>query len=158
MTKLAVIRGVLCAVACLLGGLLLPHAATATTVNAYSSLTLGFDIGPLNDALVNVEFTGLDGVLGVQLAGGFTGSADVLSNGDVNFTGVTGPGSEFLITVANNAESAVHFSDVRANGIEDAVLVTPIPTSLPLFLTGAILLAGFMLRRRLGRVSEQLAI
>jgi hypothetical protein len=160
MTKLA---GIVCAAACLVGGLFLPQAASASTyLPEGASATLTFDGVSAGDITVNFKFyTDFAGSLTVDLGSGFydvNGRDQYLSDtngsGGVTFNSVNGSSSPFSVSFTNTTGAALDF-DAFVGGQSDSVTVTPIPSSILLFLTGAVVVFGLARRRGSGRGASE---
>jgi hypothetical protein len=157
MKKLSLVRGLLLAAFCAAGSLVaVPQSASANTIlGVGASATIDFVVPNGSYSSIFLDVGSLVGT--VDFWGGSTSSFTF--NGGSNQTAQLfdsyGGGTTLYATIINKGTSGY---DTVALGltanttagsinIPDSVSFTPIPASLPLFLTGAGLLYGFARRR-----------
>ena len=160
MSKLA---SVFCAAALGVGSLVLPQAASATTLNPGQGGVLDFIVpaGGYDHFALDAGLTG-DQTLTVDFTGSLSGTNLVLNASNVpqTFGASTNLGGETI--VANVVFSGSGTFDTSTftlyekdssnaqigQGVPDLFLITPIPAALPLFLTGAGVFYGVARRRK----------
>lgn len=167
MKTFGFVRGLLFAGLCGIGSLLLTQAASAVTITSGGSQDFQFTLG-LNGSNTyssfQLEFDGLSGSAGATLSAElFNGSNSSLSdavsltlpdNTSANLTNggalIASLATPFYARVTNTSSGNVNvgFLTLLANAGATTTRIidiapTPIPASLPLFLTGVGLLYGF---------------
>ena len=169
MKTLGSARGALFAAVCAVGALVFPYSASAVTLNPGDQATVDFVIptGPYQS--LGLDVAALNGSLAVNFLNDLSGNSHVFSGPDTYVFDANYGGGTVYATVAYSGSASfdtsslgmLAYEGLGGSGdhtalIEDAVL-TPIPASLPLFLTGAILLYALFRRRGFGPASMRLA-
>jgi len=155
MFRLAGFRNILGAAALIVGGLVLPHTASAATV----SFDLLTSIGPGPYTIDGVSVDNLNGQLTVAFEEPALGSLTVVHTGETDFgTAVTGVSDTTIYAqVSGNIGPATHLKLITSAGSVADSLSLPIPAALPLFLTGTIMLYGVARGRKAKRKTTQVA-
>ena len=168
MQNRSLVRGALFALVCLVSSSFLPQTAHAVTVNPGDVYKLDFGSmsSPFGSIDIQFDLTGFSGAdaFTVQLFDGsnsplsgiVAGAATVAFNTSVApfYALLKGTGGSFDL----NSATAIAYASPNLGGaivgsIPDAISATPLPTSLPLFLTGLVLVYGLVRRRKSGHTS-----
>ena len=162
MKRLASARAALFGVFCVVGIFFLVQPASAVTVNPGDTAFLDFGLPELGSpSLVTVSLTFDTSPTGLSL---LYGNSEQPLTGDSATFSISGPAGHYGFSLMNSTATAFNLIEATATidggsmVYEDAVTVTPAPPSLVLFLTGALLLFGFVNRRRLSGFVERLAV
>ena len=174
MKKLTGVYGLFFAAFCLVGGLLLPQSASAVTINPNSTAILNFPAISSSFSWIDILFTygsnsfDSNKSFSLQL---FNSSNEailsapiIVANGAASTELISDSVSPFYATVTGidgsfdllSASAQIFDGDKKfILSVEDSVVITPLPASLPLFLSGAGLMYVLVRRRKFGRSSVQ---
>ena len=169
MKMLGNARGAMLAAVCAVGALVFPYSASAVTLNPGDQATVDFVIPTGTYQSLGLDIATLNGSLAVNFLNDLSGTSHVFSGPDTYVFNTNYGGGTVYATIAYTGSASFDTSSLgmfayeglggsgaQTALIEDAVL-TPIPASLPLFLTGAIILYALFRRRRFGHASVRLA-
>ena len=163
MKRLIGIYGLLCAAFCLIGGLVLPQSASAVTINpggtaildfpaispSFSSIDILFTYG--SDSFASGEsfslqlFDSSNGAIlsaPIIVADGASSTGLILESVSPFYARVTGINGSF--DLLSSSAQAYDLNGQPVAYVEDTIETTPLPASLPLFLSGAGLMYGLL--------------